>query len=268
MPHTIRGTLTVSPATKGRVKQFQRLMRAALLAGALAGLVLFAYQYLVVVPRILAAEVFEDRAEPKVAADGHAHKHEDEEWKPAAAQRNLITAATTVLTGIGFASVLLAVVSLGGFPMDFRRGLLWGIGGFVCFTLAPAIGLPPGPPGVPEADVRLRQLWWLFTVCATVGAILLAAMRGRGWMPRVAAAVLVALPHAIGAPQASGHQVVPAEMVREFAVVSVVGMGLFWVVLGGLTGILFKTEGEAGAVAWFLTGNPEFPRGISTRKKT
>src|ERR1041385_4548099 len=151
-------------------------MRNALLAGTAAGVVLFVYQYFLIVPRIVAAEAFETHEH--AAADAHDH---DSEWKPEEGwERNLFTAAGTILTGIGFAALLVSTLTISGYSLNFRHGLLWGLAGFVCFTVAPSIGLPPEPPGVPVADLRTRQLWWLFTAAATATGIALIVRRGRG----------------------------------------------------------------------------------------
>ena len=140
------------PATRLPVKQIQRLMRSALVAGAISGSLLFLYQYLVIMPRIVAAEAFEARGEA-AGAEGHHHDHSD--WKPGdGLERSIFTAGGTILTGIGFAAVLLALVILGDFGLDVRSGLLWGLAGFACFTVAPALGMPPMPPGVPVADLQ------------------------------------------------------------------------------------------------------------------
>jgi cobalt transporter subunit CbtA len=220
------------------VRQFQQLMQAALLAGAFAGTLLFFYQRIVVVPRIVAAEAYEERAE----ADQHRHS----DWKPDnGLERSLFTAAGTILTGIGFAALLLSTVSLCGFGLDVRRGLLWGLAGFACFAVAPALGLPPVPPGVPVSDINARQLWWVMTVVATaIGLCLIFATR-RGWVSRAVGGLLLLLPHAIGAPQTIGPQIVPAHLVRTFAVASIVGNGLFWLVLGAATGYLSRNRKAA-----------------------
>src|SRR5437764_12060610 len=108
-------------------------MKAALLAGVVAGTILFFYQQLFVVPRILAAEAYED------GADEHGHS----KWKPSeGAERGFFTAAGTVLAGIGYAALLLSIVTLSGFRLDVRSGIAWGLAGFACVTLAPAVGLP------------------------------------------------------------------------------------------------------------------------------
>jgi cobalt transporter subunit CbtA len=227
------------------VAQFQRLMKAALLAGTAAGLVLFIYQQVFVVPRILAAEVYETRHESAEQGPAHHehHEHESSEWKPAEGfERTFFTAVSTVLTGIGFAAVLLSAVSLSGVELNARRGLLWGIGGFVCFVASPALGLPPEPPGVPVADVVERQLWWIATAGATAIGLFLIVGHRRRWLFLLAGLIVLVLPHAIGAPKAIGEQVVPAVLVHEFAIASIVGNGLFWLILGSVGGFLFELD--------------------------
>jgi cobalt transporter subunit CbtA len=220
--------------------QFRRLLSMALLSGALAGLVLFVYQYFVIVPRIVVAEAYEACADE---ATHSAHDHERTEWKPAEGwERTFFTAASTILAGIGFAAVFLATISLAGAELNWSRGLLWGLAGFACFVIAPALGLPPEPPGVPVADVRLRQLWWVGTVCATATGLFLVFSRGRKGFLRVLGFACFAAPHVIGAPVATGPEVVPAWLVREFAIASVVGNGIFWLTLGLLVGCLFKPD--------------------------
>jgi len=228
------------PATRLPVKQIQQLMRSALVAGAISGSLLFLYQYLVIMPRIVAAEAFEARGEA-AGAEGHHHDHSD--WKPGdGLERSLFTAGGTILTGIGFAAVLLALVILGDFGLDVRSGLLWGLAGFACFTVAPALGMPPMPPGVPVADLPAHQLWWVLTAALTALGLWLIVRSRQGWILRVGGGILLLLPHAIGAPQTAGPQVVPASLVRDFAVASIVGNGAFWLVLGTVTGWLFPIK--------------------------
>jgi cobalt transporter subunit CbtA len=215
------------------MKQFQHLMRTALLSGAIAGAVLFLFQWFVIVPRILAAEGYE-QAEAHGDHEGH---HHDVEWKPAEGlERTYYTAAATLLTGIGYAALLLAIASLSGIPLHLRNGLFWGLAGFASFVVAPALGLPPEPPGVPVADLATRQLWWVLTAAATAAALLFLAKSGGRWGFYLTAGVLILLPHFIGAPQAEGLPVVPAQLIREFSIASVLGNGLFWLTLGPVAG--------------------------------
>lgn len=218
--------------------QFRQLVRTTLLAGTVAGTLLFVYQYFVLVPRIVAAEAFE-------GGETEGDHHPQSEWKPSDSERNFFTAASTILTGISFAALLLSVIILSGFGLDVRTGPLWGLAGFACFTVAPALGLPPTPPGVPAADVHTRQLWWLLAVGLTAVGLGLIIGRRRRWIFRVVGGVLLLLPHAIGAPEATGPQAIPSSFLREFALASILGNGLFWLVLGVLAGILFPLRPRA-----------------------
>lgn len=212
---------------------FRQLMGRALVAGAMAGAVLLAFQYFFVVPRILAAERYELHEDHS----GHTGHHHEAEWKPAdGLERNYYTAASTVLTGIGYAALLVAIAALAGIPITRRNGWVWGLAGFATFVAAPGLGLPPEPPGVPVADLAARQVWWALTAGATAVGLLLVAKGWRRWPFTVAAGVLIVLPHLVGAPQAEGLAVVPAALIREFSMVTVLGNGLFWLVLGPVAG--------------------------------
>lgn len=220
-------------------------MQAALAAGAIAGTLLFFYQQIVLVPRIVAAEVYEARAE--VTGEGPDPDHHSA-WKPHNGwERVFFTATSTILTGTGLAALLLSIATLSGFRLDVQRGLLWGAAGFACFALAPAIGLPPLPPGVPVGDLRMRQLWWVTTVVATAAGLFLILLTRRNWISRTVGGVFLLRPHAIGAPQTFGPQIVPAQLVRAFALASVGGSGLFWLVLGAAEG-LFGRSNERGSI--------------------
>jgi cobalt transporter subunit CbtA len=219
------------------VSQFRKLMVAVFGSGALAGLVLFAVQYFTVVPLIRAAETYE--AAEHQAQSGESH--EDEGWRPTEGwERKSFTALTTVLTGIGFAAMLFGAMALAGKTINTRHGALWGLAAFACFTLAPALGLPPQPPGVAAADLRQRQLWWTGTVIATAVGMWLIAGKRRSWLLRICGVACLLLPHLIGAPLATGENVVPAQLVRRFGLASIATSGIFWLVAGTLGGLIYR----------------------------
>jgi cobalt transporter subunit CbtA len=229
----IRGTPTGFRATENLVNRFRGLMLVALCSGALAGLVLFAIQHYTVTPLIVAAETIESDAHQ----DGHAH--EDEGWRPANGwQRTSFTAIATILSGIGFAAILFGTAAIAGKLLNAWHGALWGLAAFVCCDLAPALGLPPQPPGVAVADVHERQLWWVGTAVATAAGLWLLAGRDRSWPFRVAGVICLALPHFIGAPIAHGQNAVPAQLIHQFTVASLATTGLFWIVLGTVGGLI------------------------------
>jgi cobalt transporter subunit CbtA len=246
----------------------RNLFAAALIAALAAGLLTAAIQHFRVTPLILHAETFEGEGghshgtEPAVADHEHAegaaeHSHEavaataaePEEWAPQDGfERTAYTTLATVLAAAGFALVIGAVSMFTGIPISFANGFLWGIAGFIAFSLAPAYGLAPELPGMPAAEVFPRQLWWAGTAIATGAAILLLAKTRAGWAFAVAIA-LVVVPHIIGAPAAPDEpSAVPPHLATEFAAVTLGTSLVFWLVLGTLFGKLNDVFAARSAV--------------------
>ena len=207
---------------------FRRLLLVALTAGTISGLVWFGLQYVTVIPLIETAEKYEAAA---------SHNDEDQ---GASLGRNSLTAITTVLTAIGFASVLFGIMSLSGWRVDIKSGALWGLAAFACTGIAPALGLPPQPPGTAVADLASRQLWWLATVAATGLGLYCIARSAKRPLRIFAGVVCLVLPHVIGAPVAMGESVVPASLVRQFEFASLAATGTFWLTLGTVGGLLAR----------------------------
>ncbi len=228
-------------------------LTVSLLAGIGAGLVGWGVHMVGTTPLILQAEVYENAAaaEPAVATDGHDHEQATEAWEPSDGwQRNLFTLGADVVTGVGFAFLLTAAIVLFGKGADWRRGLLWGLAGFACFTLAPSLGLPPELPGTEAAPLVERQVWWIGTVIATAAG-LLAAARLRNVAGYAIGIVLIALPHIVGAPQPeTPGGLAPVELEHKFILIAIASSLVFWLALGVLTGAFFKryaAETEATA---------------------
>jgi cobalt transporter subunit CbtA len=227
----------------------QRIVMAALLAGALAGLAAFALHLWQTTPLILHAEVYEGGSAP--AAAGHSHAPAPS--APAAqAQkagpekitddlgRHVLTLLADVVIAVGFGFLLVGAMALSGRGADWRRGIVWGLCGYAAFYVAPSLGLAPELPGMVAAELGARQAWWLGTAAAAVVALgLIFLTQGALW--KVLAALLLVAPQAIGAPHPvmeAGN--VPAELAAQFATASLVVTGLFWMVLGGLGGYFYQ----------------------------
>ena len=217
-------------------------MLTALGAGALAGVLVFAAHMMTTSPLIRHAEVYEN-------ASAHSHGStaaasditSNAELAGEGWERGAYTLLADMLTSIGFAFALVGAIALRGREIDWRRGLIWGLCGFAAFSVAPALGLAPELPGMHAADLQNRQVWWLGTAAATAGGLALIFLAERRAL-KVLGAVLIVLPHVIGAP--AGHELrpggVPAELAAEFAVATLVVSGLFWLLLGGLTGHFYR----------------------------
>ena len=230
---------------------FRSIVFSAALAGLIVGVVISIAQFFGTVPLIQQSEVYErkapahehggtqDQAKNQDKAQDKAHSHESE-WEPEEGfQRNAFTVGANVLTAIGFALLLTGVYAIRGRQVTWREGLLWGLAGFVVFTAAPGLGLPPELPGMPVAPLTARQTWWIATAAATAGGLCLLAFRAAPWAA-VLALVLIALPHLIGAPLApENHSEVPAALSHRFIVVVTLTSLLFWSLLGVATSIAF-----------------------------
>lgn len=225
---------------------FRNVVFVAALAGLLAGLVMTAMQTAFTVPLILEAEAYEGAGEEETAAaeEGHdhgaaGHSHGDEAWMPAdGLERTFYTALAAIVTGIGFALLLVVASEFAGGIAGWRQGLFWGFAGFSVFTLAPGLGLPPELPGMPAADLFARQAWWIGVVIATAGGLALIALT-RSAVLAVLGAALIVLPHVIGAPQPESHDtLVPADLHHSFVVAVTVTNLVFWLALGAAVGVL------------------------------
>ena len=221
---------------------FRNIVVVAVLAGAIAGLGMTIAQHLATVPLILKAEVYEGQPTHDhggtASAGVAAHEHDHEAWQPSDGfERTFFSFLANVVTGIGFALLLVATSELFGGIKDWRQGVFWGLAGFAAFTLAPGLGLPPELPAMPAAELGPRQLWWIATVICTATALGLLVYR-RSPFAVIAAVVLLVAPHLIGAPQpASYESPIPEGLHHSFVVAVVLTTLLFWLLLGGLAGL-------------------------------
>ena len=222
---------------------FRRIIYNALLVGLLTGLLLTVIQVISVNPIIFAAEAFE-------IEEAHDHgEHDHEAWAPEdGSERTLSTTIANISAGIGFAAILLALMSQVQMiraeanklqPINMLKGCLWGLAGYVAVFVVPGIGLPPEIPGIQAAAVEHRQVWWtLAVICAAIGlaVIAFAAMKFKA-----IGLIFLAAPYLVGAPHYKGPEFVhpdPAavsaleQLHQQFIVASGITNLLFWIALG------------------------------------
>lgn len=245
----------------------QRMLASALIAGFAAGLLAALLHFAFVQELILLGEQYETgmlthfdhtpmadtmMPEPMGAEatglesalhdQGAAHSHGDDNGETSPLTRNGLTVLFAGLVYVAYALLLVAGFGLAehfGKTVTARQGLIWGIAGFATFQLAPAMGLAPELPGTIAAELGARQIWWWGTVAATGSALVLLAY-GRGMAALAVAAVLLATPHVIGAPQPDAYWgVAPPEVAAAFTA-RVLGVGFaVWAMLGWLAGKLW-----------------------------
>lgn len=246
---------------------FTRVFFAAILAGIAAGLVLATLQHFRTTPLIIAAEAFENsgaddnaaKAPPAHGEAGHnhatdhkestaasGHHHDKNAWAPADGfERTFYSVVSDIVVTIGFAFILVAISLLTGIPITMRNGAIWGLIAFAVFTLSPAAGLPPELPGMPAAELLARQIWWWGCVLAGVIGVALIALKPTA--PFIIAAILLfAAPHLIGAPQPASHDTgVPAHLIQTYVVNALFIMAVTWIAVGTALGFTFKTRNPA-----------------------
>jgi cobalt transporter subunit CbtA len=235
---------------------FRTLVLSAAAAGVAAGLFTGAVQHVTTTPIIIAAEAYEGGAAhdhsglavPGVAIATHdVAVGEAEEWGPAdGIERTLYSSLATTVLGVGFGLALLAAMVLSGVRIDTRSGLAFGVAGFAALSLAPALGLPPEIPGSGAAALGDRQLWWAFAAAATVAGLWLLLLSGRRAL-QIGGAILIALPHLIGAPHPDAYaSTAPAELAGHFVAASLAVSALFWALLGSLSGGFHERFAQRG----------------------
>lgn len=216
----------------------QYILFAAIIAGTLTGIFFTGIQQLQVIPLIQQAQTYESGE--SVEQHGHANSAHD---NGETLGRHLSNLRANVLAGIGFALLLASAIILSKHT-GWRKGVYWGVAGYLCFFVAPALGLAPKLPGTIGAQLDYRQAWWVATVTTTaigLGLLIFA----KHILLKSLGLVFIAMPHVIGAPlPEEAYSSAPEQLGHDFIVASAMANAAFWIVLGTLSGylqeVLFK----------------------------
>jgi cobalt transporter subunit CbtA len=214
---------------------FRSIVFSAVVTGFVVGAAVTVAQLFSTVPLIIKSELYERGTAAAVAKPGPAHEHSGHQH----AEHEHGSAAWEPKDGLQ-RNFLAGIYALRGYPVTWYEGLLWGLGGFLVFTAAPGLGLPPELPSVPTAPLEVRQIWWIATASATASGLGLFVFRQSAWAV-VLGFCLIVLPHLIGAPRlAETHTDVPAALSHQFVVAVTLTSFLFWVLLGSLTSVAYR----------------------------
>lgn len=224
---------------------FGRLLIAALITGVVAGLIVSLAQAVKVSPLIYYAETFEEAA-AAAAPEAIEHLHEDgsvHQHNTAGAgslERITFTILANSLVGVAFGLILAAAMVFANRHVNWRRGVLWGLAGFVVFALGPALQLPPEPPGVDPGSVELRGAWWAFIAFMSGLGLWLIAFR-KSWRWKAVGLAALVLPQIMGIPEfVDSEAVVPDAVIDQFIVAALLTTGIFWLCLGGVMGGVYN----------------------------
>ncbi|HLJ42857.1 MAG TPA: CbtA family protein [Candidatus Binataceae bacterium] len=241
-----------------------RTLFCAVVAGVLAGIILFALQHWTTLPLINQAERYEKTetaAHPAMQANDapEVGRAGEQEVGPKVAQTDVVSAAYTraaytavgdVLVATGFGMLLAAMHALSG-KFGLVRGIVWGLAGFATFHLGPALVVPPLLPALDGAPLHLRQSAWLVAAISTGLGLAIFAFGSRG--AKLAGVVALCLPvvlfrYLFPFPGAQA----PSEalsVLEDLFIVRTLGDNLiFWLVLGAISGAISGRTFEQSAV--------------------
>lgn len=222
---------------------FTKILTSALFAGASAGFIASLLHLGFVQPVLLHAELYESGELVHFGARAAVTAHQG--FLGFDPLRDGLSIAFNIAIYCGYALILVAAMALAthrGEVVTSRKGIIWGIAGFVAVHFAPGFTLAPEVPGNAAADVPARQAWWFATVAGAAVALWLIAF-GRNWVAWAAAAMLLLAPHIIGAPEPDQFTgPAPAEIGALFAS-RAFGVGFAaWVLTGLFAGYFWKRE--------------------------
>ncbi|MEC7765231.1 MAG: CbtA family protein [Pseudomonadota bacterium] len=216
----------------------KKLLTGALIAGVASGVIAAALQFAFVIPMLLEGELYETGARIHFGAGSPQSPAGSpglgDDWG-----RHLMTVTFNVVTYTAYGLILTGLMALAirqGHVLNARRGIIWGLAGFIAVQLAPALGQPPELPGTITAEVGARQLWWSCTILATAVGLWLIAFVPQVWAVALAV-VLMLVPQVIGAPQLDTYYGSAApELAAHFATSSLGFAAVGWVLLGTIAG--------------------------------
>lgn len=227
-------------------------LKAALLAGLAAGLMMGLFHLWLTEPVIDRAIALEDAA---AMAAG-----QDTRYAPLVSrqvQKAMLVVGSAlygVLVGIVFAAVLVALGRRlpGRWPHLKAAALAAALGWSV--AILPFLKYPANPPGVGDPETALyRQAIQLGFMALSVLAVVAAGAAYRPLGRRLGLAaglygILVVLLFVFMPPNPDPITA-PPDLIREFRILSLSGLALFWAILGGASALLLRRFAQPGALA-------------------
>ena len=215
---------------------FRNLVLSAFSIAVVAGLLLSLYQYFFITPIILASEVYEV-SEPA--------NHAVEAWSPEdGTERSSFNFIANFLVCFAYGLLLMSAMATRT-AINLQQGIFWGGAAYLSLFVMPALGLPPEIPGMEAAALEGRQTWWLFTVIFT--ALGLWSIAFQKLLLKGLGALMLVIPHLIGAPQPESHgfanpdsqaQMALNDLWQQFILQTSLANGLLWLIIGILSAFL------------------------------
>jgi predicted cobalt transporter CbtA len=227
------------------------ILKAALIAGLVAGLTVALFHLIVTEPIIEQAIALEEQH-----ADDASDAHEEPIVSRRVQKGGLVLGY--LLYGVTWALLFGVVYQLTQrwLPADSRlkQGLLLAFFAYWSVCLLPFLKYPANPPGVGDPDtIGYRQALYLGFLALSVAVAVVSVWIGRSltrsqlsrrwpWVPIAVCLVILSAAAYIGMPGNPDDVTMPADLVSTFRALSLVGLTLFWIVLGFLFGKLLSSR--------------------------
>lgn len=223
------------------------VLKAAIVAGLIAGLATALFHLAVTEPVIDQAIVFEEQVHGAEAA------HEAPLVSRDVQRAGLVVGYLLygLMWALPFGAIYHAAQRLLPTHHASRRGLLLALAAYWATGLFPFLKYPANPPGVGEPEtIAYRQTLYLsflaLSVAGTTLAVALGRTIGRSGQMRSLSALTFSIVSAVvlylAMPVNLDPVPLPTDLVLRFRVLSLVGITLFWGVLGLGFGWLVRTE--------------------------
>jgi predicted cobalt transporter CbtA len=226
------------------------ILTAAIVAGLLAGLTVAAFHLIFTEPIIDQAIALEEQHAESAGA------HEEPIVSRRAQKGGLVLGY--LLYGLTWALPFGVVYQLAQrwLPLDSRlkQGLLLAFIAYWSVCLLPFLKYPANPPGVGDpATIGYRQALYVGFLALSVAAAATSIGLGRylarsqdtqrgPWIPIGACLVVFSAALYVLMPSNPDEVTLPADLVRNFRALSLLGLTLFWAVLGFLFGKLLGRQ--------------------------
>lgn len=226
------------------------IIKAAVLAGLIAGAAAAGFHWLLTEPVIERAIKLEERL-----SQAHGKKAEEPVVSRETQRLGLILGFLLYGGAWGFLFGTLYYLAQSQLPAwsGAKRGFALAVALGWSVAIFPFLKYPANPPGVGDSEtIGYRQGLYLgFIALSFAGTVLAVGLerwlksRNRSAWPAVLALYIVYLVVVYAAMPANPNPVrMPTEMVWKFRTLSLTGLALFWVVIGGAFGWLCRERGQ------------------------
>ena len=161
-------------------------------------------------------------------------------------KRFFFTFLDYLVLAVGFSFLILAAFLLSGVNVGVGNGILWGLAGYLVFTIAPSLGISPELPGTFFGDLGYKQFSWISISILTALGLWFLVFR-KSYILKMIGILIILIPQIV-LPDATNHSTsasIPESLYGEFLINTLVSLFLFWVFLGASSGAILRKLSNA-----------------------